>query len=842
MNATIEGEPLESIDFLPGVIKEALKSSGIRYLKNVQVKGIKEGLEGHNLLVTSPTGSGKTLIGEVLAVFKSSFENAKTLYLVPYKALAEEVKETLSKRYPFVRIGIATGDYRELPNEILGKHYDLLVVTYEKADSILRDSPRWLKQLSLLIVDEIHLIGDFERGPILDIVLTRALKREIQIVGLSATIPNPEDISNWLNAKLIINKIRPVKLLEGVYSRKDNKIYFFDPDPQRVEEIYVREQIDESELDDMLKRFEEQSQGKRTVKSLQVQRIRKIVRNFGTDAFSRKIEMMFESKIGKGKIVVDNVYRSPLSGSFLMLSIIDMVYDLLKKSSELRQNWQILIFRKSRKLAQSTAKKIVQMMKKTGLNELFPKSKEVAKNLYNSVEEVTPLTEELAEYMKYGVAFHHAGLSKDERKAVEEAFRSRKIGVIVATPTLAAGINLPARRVVIEHSMYSSSYWEGENQISVASYKQRSGRAGRPGLDSVGESILIARNKQELIELFDKYIFGEMENVDSKLGLNLPVLREQILALMVSEKKADEESIISFFEKTFFYHSVKKEASNQRLFKRNIKRSLEDLERWGFIEKIDDHFYPTKIGVAVSKLYLDPLTATIILGMLGRIHTEADVHPVAVFNDITRTPDMSYFRLKATSLIRKAELIISKVPKKYLSTIYEEFGEDVVDFLRYYASAKYRFQFSAEEEIELASLILTILLILWIESVPIKEIVGELTPTFGSGDFIEFVRTSERLLFSSRELAKVIGKNKRIIEAFDILRRRVEHGVTEELLELTKIPSVGRARAKILYQNGYTSIEKLAKANVNVLSSLPTIGETTARKIIEYARNREKLK
>lgn len=831
---------IDSLEFIHPIIRDSLKENGITHLKEFQVRGVKEGLKGKNLIISSPTGSGKTLIGEIISVSRVLLNKEKVLYLVPYKALAEEVKETFSKRYPYIRVGIGTGDYRELPNDLLGKRNDLLIVTYEKADSILRDSPPWLDNLKLIVIDEIHLLGDYDRGPILDIIITRALEKGIQIIGLSATIPNPEEIAKWMKAKLIHNNVRPVKLLEGVYLRQASKIYFYDPDPNTPEYLIVKE-TEESNVDEYLEAFRDQTLDYH-IKSLKVTKTKKITRALKSDEFSRKLEKIFQDQIGKGAIKVDNVERSPLSASILMASILDMVYDLFYKMKNYGQTWQILIFRKSRKLAQSTAKKIVEMMKKSELYRMFPAAKQVAMDLIDSVEEINPLTEELAEYIKYGVAFHHAGLSKEERKIIEDAFRSRKIGVIVATPTLAAGINLPARRVVVEHTMFSSNFWEGKTVISVASYKQRSGRAGRPGLDSVGESVLIAKNKQEIIELFERYVFGEMEPVESYLGVNLPTLREQILALIVSEGGGKKEEITRFFEKTYYYYKIQNNESTRGLFERNVLRSLEDLLRWNFIEKEDEHYQPTRVGVAVSKLYLDPLTATTIIKMLTKIRTIAQFDPVTVFSHLTKTPDVAYYRIKAVALIRKSSFILNRLPSEYRNILYDYFGEDLLDFLAYYSSSRYRLQLSAEEEIEVASLLLTALLLQWINGIPIKDILSDLTPTIGSGDFIELVRTVERLLFSSRELAKVLRKDKDIINKLEILRKRVEYGVTEELLELTAIPSVGRIRAKILYENGYTSIEKLARASITVLSSLPTIGETTARKIIEYARQREKLK
>ncbi|MGQ4890899.1 MAG: DEAD/DEAH box helicase [Candidatus Njordarchaeia archaeon] len=848
MKLIAKGIKIERVDILPEYIKETLKKNGITRLREFQIKGIEKGLEGENLIVTSPTGSGKTLIGEIISIIKVREENKKVLYLVPYKALAEEVKETFSKRYPFVNIGIATGDYREVSNERLGKIYDVIIVTYEKADSILRDKPTWLKKLGLIIIDEIHLLGEYERGPILDIILTKVKEMNLQIVGLSATIPNPEDIANWLNAKLIKNNQRPVKLLEGVYVESNNKTYFYDPNP-KLREIYLipsrdtpnpTQQDGEKNLQYFLEKMMTKKGKKIKIEKIELGEAKKIEREYYRDKFCEKIEKRFQNKIGKGKIVYDNVEKAPTRSSRLMYSILTLIYDLFTKMQKYHTTWQILIFRKSRKLTQLTAKKVAEMLKKTGINELFPEAPKISTKLLENVEETTPLTEELAEYLRFGVAFHHAGLSKEERQVIENAFRERKIGVIIATPTLAAGINLPARRVVIEHSMYSKT-WGDSSQISVAHYKQRSGRAGRPGLDIVGESILIAHSTEDALTLFETYIFGELEDVKSFLGVNLPILRSQILALIVTEGNPSIKEINTFFQNSFFYYISQKDGDPSMIkhIERNIIYSVRELEDWGFvkIDEMNEKVTATKVGIATSKLYLDPLSAVEIVKMLEYISRKKDLSPISIFKYLNHTPDVAYYRLKIISIIKRASDILTKVPSTYQRLLEKEFGDDLFQFFNYLSDGFY-INLTPNEEEELGSLVLTAMLLQWIEEKPIKEILDNLTPNFGAGDFIEFIRTCERLLYSARELSKVVKASKKITKYLDKLRKRVQHGVREELLVLTEIPSVGRVRAKILYNNGFTDLEKIAKVDYKVLARLPTIGETTARKIVEYAKNK----
>lgn len=191
----------------------------IEVLRPAQVKAIKKGLlERKNLLVCTPTASGKTLIAE-LAALKSIIEgNGKAIYIVPLKALASEKYKDFKKKYDGVaKIALSIGDIDSSDSYLA--EYDLIIVTAEKLDSLIRHHAPWLSLISTIIVDEIHLLNDPGRGPTLEILITilRQLLKKVQIIGLSATIGNPEELAEWLKAELILDNWRPVKLHKGVY-------------------------------------------------------------------------------------------------------------------------------------------------------------------------------------------------------------------------------------------------------------------------------------------------------------------------------------------------------------------------------------------------------------------------------------------------------------------------------------------------------------------------------------------------------------------------------------------------------------------------------------------------
>ncbi|MDY3203377.1 MAG: DEAD/DEAH box helicase, partial [Methanocorpusculum sp.] len=182
---------------LPNHLRDAYQKGGIEELYPPQAECINAGLfDRKNILAAIPTASGKTLIAE-MAMQREIAAGGKCLYVVPLKALASEKYEDFSGKS--VKVGIATGD-PDQRDEYLGR-YDIIVATSEKTDSLLRNKAGWLKQVSLLVVDEIHLIGDESRGATLEMVIAqlRYLNPEMQIIGLSATMGNPESLAKWLD-------------------------------------------------------------------------------------------------------------------------------------------------------------------------------------------------------------------------------------------------------------------------------------------------------------------------------------------------------------------------------------------------------------------------------------------------------------------------------------------------------------------------------------------------------------------------------------------------------------------------------------------------------------------
>jgi helicase len=194
-------------------------SKDIKELRPSQEKSIKAGLfKDKNMLICTPTASGKTLVAE-LALTKNILENkGKAIYIVPLKALASEKFKDFKNKYDkLFNIALSIGDL-DSADPYLEK-YDLIICTAEKLDSLIRHNSPWLTDVKTIVVDEIHLMNDVGRGPTLEILITilKKILPKMQFIGLSATIGNPEELAAWLDAELIIDTWRPVKLEKGTY-------------------------------------------------------------------------------------------------------------------------------------------------------------------------------------------------------------------------------------------------------------------------------------------------------------------------------------------------------------------------------------------------------------------------------------------------------------------------------------------------------------------------------------------------------------------------------------------------------------------------------------------------
>ena len=193
----------ESEELLP-IQQEAIATHGI--------------LAGRSVLIAAPSSSGKTFIAEV-AVVAAALRREKALFLVSHKAIAEEKFADFRSKYSDygLRVLISTGDHRTYDEDLSGGNFDLAVLTYEKCLGFLVSIPAMIRQCSLLVVNEVQMLGDPERGPDLELLLTRvrALSPQTQVIALSGVIPSPNRLDEWLGASSLGSQDRPIPLERG---------------------------------------------------------------------------------------------------------------------------------------------------------------------------------------------------------------------------------------------------------------------------------------------------------------------------------------------------------------------------------------------------------------------------------------------------------------------------------------------------------------------------------------------------------------------------------------------------------------------------------------------------
>jgi helicase len=203
---------------IPEKIFAEIEKRGFKTLRPCQYKAIDAGLfKDKNLLVCTPTASGKTLVAELAALNAIFHDQGKAVYVVPLRALASEKYSQFKRDYPNLKVAVSSGDIDG--NDSYLERYDIIITTSEKFDSLIRHRTPWLRSVKVVIIDEIHLLHDVSRGPTLEVLITilRKILPKLQLIGLSATIGNPEELASWLDAVLVKDDWRPVRLDKGVY-------------------------------------------------------------------------------------------------------------------------------------------------------------------------------------------------------------------------------------------------------------------------------------------------------------------------------------------------------------------------------------------------------------------------------------------------------------------------------------------------------------------------------------------------------------------------------------------------------------------------------------------------
>lgn len=693
---------------LPESALEYMSSEGFSQLYPPQADCVRSGLlDGASLLVSAPTASGKTLVAVLAMISHISKNSGKVIYLSPLRALAAEKFAEFKKleKVPLgkkIRVSISTGDFESIGNNLAKS--DVLILTNERMDSIIRHRAEWVEDIGLVIADEVHLIGDESRGPTLEMILTqlKLLERRPQIVGLSATVTNSEDIAGWLGCKLVKTDWRPVPLTEGV------------------------------------------SDGG------------KVSMNDGTT---------FE-------------FERSMCGTPIDLGV-----------QSVTEGGQSLVFAetraRSKTLAAKAAEAVSTHLKKREASSLAKVSKRILDG-----NEHTDMVKTLAALVKKGVAFHHAGLNQSCRQIVETEFRKGTIKLLSSTPTLAAGVNLPARRVVISNiSRYDAKL--GRNKpISVLEYKQLCGRAGRPQFDDYGQSIIVGNgNAQDLTE---HYIDGIPEPVKSKITDDKS-LRTHILSVIVTHPGIKKEDLLGFFLQTLGGLQSRKPT-----VKFAIDISLRFLSGQHMIVKKGERYAATEFGQKTSMLYIDPLTATYFRDALEKA-SKKNRHTLGFLHLVTDCEEFFPRFYMRNADYETASVLIENHAAELLGSVSEYDCSRSLLALHYWISEYSETYLSDNLGIE-------------------------------SGDMHRMAESGDRLVYCLREIARHVGRAD-LLDELDSLRLRITYGIGAELLDLVRVKGIGRVRARALYRHQVKDLDDLAKTPAKKLAGIDKIGPTLADNI-----------
>jgi len=777
---------------IPEDIRVILEKMGIHSLYPSQAQCITPLFQGKNLVLAVPTASGKTLIA-YLAMLNNVLHGGKALYIVPLRSLAFEKYDELREFVPHgIKVGLSVGDYTVKDEYV--RNYDILIATSEKVDSLLRNRSLYYNELSTFVADEIHLLDDPTRGATLEVILTKIMLKNpaSQIIGLSATIPNAKEIADWLHAELIYSDWRPVELKKGALS--GTTILFEDGS--------------EKNLDNHLEAH-------------------------AATAPSRKRKRQRPGD-----------------------EILNVVLDTINNHK------QILVFQNTRRSTESLSRQLGGHLFHMLSEEEKEHLERISTEILNSQVDVVPMIEELARTVRSGAAYHHAGLTNAQRKLVEQAFLKGYIKSLCATPTLAAGVNLPAQRVVVKDIYRYGQF--GMEKISTLEIQQMLGRAGRPQYDSYGEALVVTPSKKTAEAVVREVLKRKPSDIVSKLFLESN-LRMHILGFIVEKNAETKRELEHVLSKTFLAHQG-------GAYGENLEKVLVFLEEHGFIrcerddipdqeltatestagtetatpgEKSVDETYeellgfssaltlqkkherqsedypirPREFGYKTARLYIDPYSAVEFKKALEYIKQKQKTNPDIVNTDIVylqalcRATELlplflrrgDFQELMKIAYQRKNELLLSdKLDEK----------EDVSssqDLEWYFAELKTALFFED-----------------WVSERREKFLTGKYN--IGPGDIRSRVEVAHWLLGALYEISKMQELELELPFLKDLVTQ-VEFGIKSELLPLVKIRGIGRVRARILFDAGYTTPRKVKGASEAQLAKLPKFGEKIAQNI-----------
>ena len=372
--------------------------------------------EGNGVLVAAPTGAGKTIVGE-FAIHLALEKNLKVFYTTPIKALSNQKYAEMVKRYGAERVGLLTGDTNQ------NSDAQIVVMTTEVLRNMIYANSEALMNLGFVVMDEVHYLADRFRGAVWEEVILH-LPKDVKIVSLSATVSNAEEFGAWLDevrgdTQIIVSEIRPVPL---------NQHVFFGSE--------------------MLELFDETSKTPRVNPELAQKHVQKMRAPINRPQKGRKTNF-YDDRRGGSQARIERISKPD------MVEILDE-QDMLPA----------IFFVFSRAGCEASVKACLSSgIRLTTTEEKQEIRRIVEEKTFNiNDEDLNTLGYfEWLSALERGVAAHHAGMLPAFKEVVEELFLRKLVRVVFATETLALGINMPARTVVLERL----DKYNGEGRVQI---------------------------------------------------------------------------------------------------------------------------------------------------------------------------------------------------------------------------------------------------------------------------------------------------------------------------------------------------------------------------------------
>ncbi|XP_004709845.1 DNA polymerase theta [Echinops telfairi] len=757
---------------LPQTVLEKYHSFGVKKMFEWQAECLLLGqvLEGKNLVYSAPTSAGKTLVAELLILKRVLEMRKKALFILPFVSVAKEKKYYLQSL--FQEVGVKVDGYMgstSPPGPF--SSLDVAVCTIERANGLINRliGENKMDLLGIVVVDELHMLGDSHRGYLLELLLTKICyithksvycqvglatprSNAVQIVGMSATLPNLGLVASWLNAELYHTDFRPVPLTESV--KIGNSIY-------------------DSSM--------------------------KLVREF---------QPTIQVK-GDEDHIVSLCYETVHNSHSVLLFCPSKKW--CEKLSDIIAREFYNLHHQAEGVVKPPGLPPVILDQK-GLLEVMDQLKRLPSGLDSVLKKTVP----------WGVAFHHAGLTFEERDIIEGAFRQGLIRVLAATSTLSSGVNLPARRVIIRTPVFSG------RPLDILTYKQMVGRAGRKGVDTVGESILVCKDSEKSKGI--ALLQGSLKPVRSCLRrregeeVTASMIRA-ILEIIVGGVASTSQDMQTYASCTFLAASLK--GGKQETLRNQDSAQLGAIEAcvgWllenEFIQitEVGDGtegrvFHPTHLGSATLSSSLSPMDTLDIFADLQRAMKgfvlENDLHIVylvtPVFVDLTTIDWYRFFCLwekLPNSMKRVAELV--GVEEGFLARCVK--GKVVARTERQHRQMAIHKRF-------FTSLVLLDL----ISEVPLKEISQKYGCSRGQIQALQqsaAVYAGMITVFCNR-----LGwHNMEVL--LSQFQKRLTFGIQRELCDLIRVSLLNAQRARFLYTSGFLTVADLARANIAELEAV----------------------